>query len=256
LLNVQVNQNAADARMTRAERPARNRPAIIGIVGGLSWEATALYYRLLNETAERRHGTHRNARSIVVTVEFAEILALVREGRWPAVAEILVAAAQTLERAGAACVLLAANTAHAVADEVGAAIKVPLLHIADAAAGAIRAAGHRRVGLIGTRAVTGGAFYAKRLAERHGIETVTPDEAASARIEAIIFDELTAGRFLPESKAFVLGAVADLARAGADGVVVGCTELPLLIRQDDTATSLYDTARLHVEAALDLAATL
>ena len=237
-------------------RPVAKRPAVIGIVGGLSWEATALYYRLLNEISEQRRGTHRNARSIVVTVEFENVVEPARAGRWDEAAAVLIAAARTLEKAGAACVLLSANTAHAVFGEVERAIGVPLVHIADAAAGAIRAAGHRRVGLIGTQPVMTGDFYAKRLAEKHGIETLVPAEAARERMQAIIFDELTAGAFKPQSKAFVLETVADLRRQGADGVVVGCTELPLLIRQGDTAVPLYDTARLHVEAALDLATTL
>ncbi len=225
----------------------------IGIVGGLSWESTALYYRLLNEMAEARHGAQHNARSVVVTIQFAQVAALARQGDWAGVAAILVDAARRLERAGADCVLLSANTAHAVAGEVAAAIGVPLLHIADAAGKAMRAAGHRRVGLLGTRTVVEGEFYRRVLQDRHAVEPVIAEAAAVQRIDAIIFDELTHGRFEAASKTYVLDTIAALGLGGADAVALACTELPLLVDQRDTAVPLFDTVRLHVAAALDFA---
>jgi aspartate racemase len=149
-------------------------------------------------------------------------------------------------------VLLSANTAHVVFAAVEKSLRVPLVHIADAVAVSIRGASHKRVGLIGTQPVMTGDFYGKRLREKHGIETMIPPAPAREQLHSIILNELTAGVFKPEAKSFVLEAVSNLRDQGADGVVVGCTELPLLIRQADTAVTLYDTARLHVEAALEL----
>ena len=166
---------------------------LIGIVGGLSWEATALYYRLLNQAAERAHGEHHNARSVIVSVDFAEALALANAGDWDGLAVLLIDAATRLRDAGADMVLLSANTAHIVADQVAAAIDLPLLHIADVAGEAARAGGFHRVGLIGTRFTLESPVYAERLRERSGLTVLTPDAPARDTLQRIIVDELTMG---------------------------------------------------------------
>jgi aspartate racemase len=173
---------------------------LIGIVGGLSWEATALYYRLLNEAAARALGPHHNARSVIVSVDFAEALALANHGDWDGLATLLTEAARQACAAGADMVLLGANTAHIVADQVAAAIDVPLLHIADVAGAAAQDRGFRHVGLIGTRFTLESPIYAERLRERFGLTVSTPDAAARDELQRIIIDELTVGRIEPSSR--------------------------------------------------------
>lgn len=228
---------------------------LIGIVGGLSWEATALYYRLLNQAAERALGEHHNARSVIVSVDFAEALALANRGDWDGLAVLLIDAARRLCDAGAQMVLLSANTAHIVADQVAAAIDVPLLHIADVTGEAARAQGLRRVGLIGTRFTLESPVYAERLRERSGLTVLAPDAPARATLQRIIVDELTMGRVEPTSRQACVAIIEQLRADGADAIAVACTELPLLITQDDSKLPLLDTTALHVEAALRLAMT-
>jgi aspartate racemase len=226
---------------------------LIGIVGGLSWEATALYYRRLNEAAARVLGPHHNARSVIVSVDFAEALALANQGDWDGLATLLTEAARRVCAAGADLVLLGANTAHIVAEQVAAAIDVPLLHIADVAGAAAQDRGFRHVGLIGTRFTLESPIYAERLRERFGLTVSTPDAAARAALQRIIIDELTVGRIEPRSRQNCVAIIEQLHERGADAIVVACTELPLLLRPDDSPLPLLDTTMLHAEAALRLA---
>lgn len=226
---------------------------LIGIVGGLSWEATALYYRLLNEATARALGEHHNARSVIVSVDFAEALALANQGDWDGLAVLMIDAAKRLCRAGADMVLLGANTAHIVADQVAAAIDVPLLHLADVAGAAARARGVRRVGLIGTRFTLESPIFADRLRERSGLTVIAPDADGRNDLQRIIVDELTVGRVEPESRRQCAAVMRKLQDEGAEAIIVACTELPLLIRAEDSAVPQLDTTALHVEAALRLA---
>jgi aspartate racemase len=226
---------------------------LIGIIGGLSWEATALYYRLLNEAAARALGEHHNARSVIVSVDFAEALALANQGDWDGLATLLIDAARRTCAAGADMVLLGANTAHIVADQVAAAIDVPLLHVADAAGTAAREQGFRHVGLIGTRFTLESPVYAERLRERFGLTVSTPDAASRDELQRIIIDELTLGRVEAASRQNCVAIIQQLCERGADAIVVACTELPLLLRSDDSPLPLLDTTALHAEAALRLA---
>jgi aspartate racemase len=226
---------------------------IIGIVGGLSWEATALYYRLLNEGAARVLGPHHNGRSVIVSVDFAEALALANNGDWDGLAVLLIDAARRLRAAGADMVLLGANTAHIVAEQVAAAIDVPLLHIADAAGTAARTQGFRHVGLIGTRFTLGTPIFAERLRERFRLTVGIPDAAGSDELQRIIIDELTVGRIERRSRENCVTMIEELRVAGTEAIVVACTELPLLLRPEDSPLPLLDTTALHVEAALRLA---
>jgi len=222
----------------------------IGLVGGMSWESTALYYRLLNEGMQARLGGHNNARSVLVTVNFEEVLALGMAGRWDAVGARLGEAAQALARAGADVVLLTANTAHVVADHVREAVDLPLLHIGDVTGAAVRARGFRRVGLMGTRPTLEGGFYVDRLAAVHGVEARLPDEADRERLNRIILDELSLGSVRDDSRRWCLDRVARFATEDCEAVVLACTELPLLLGEADTTVPLFDTTRLHVDAAI------
>ena len=226
---------------------------LIGIVGGLSWEATALYYRLLNEGAARELGRHHNARSVIVSVDFSEALALANAGDWDGLAVLLIDAARRTRDAGADMVLLGANTAHIVADQVAAAIDVPLLHIADVAGAAAQSQGFHRVGLIGTRFTLESPIYAERLRERCGLTVITPDAATRDQLQRIIVDELTVGRVEQQSRRQCAAIIRQLCEQGAEAIMVACTELPLLIRPEDSTLPLLDTTALHVEAALRLA---
>lgn len=226
---------------------------LIGIVGGLSWEATALYYRLLNQAAARVLGEHHNARSVIVSVDFAEALALATSGDWDGLARLLIDAARRICDAGAGMVLLGANTAHIVADQVAAAIDVPLVHIADVAGASARAQGFQRVGLIGTRFTLESPVYTERLHERSGLMVIAPDAAARDELQRIIVDELTVGRIEARSRERCAAIIQQLRNEGAEAVIVACTELPLLIRAEDSVLPLLDTTALHVEAALRMA---
>jgi len=225
----------------------------IGIVGGMSWESTAHYYRALNEGVKARLGGLHSARLVLHSVEFAEIERMQREGRWDEAGDVLAAARRGLEAAGADFVLIAANTMHKVADRMMAGARVPLLHIADVTGEAARRAGLSTVGLLGTRYTMEQDFYVRRLEERFGLRVLVPGPEERAEVNRVIFEELVLGVARPESKARYLAACAGLVAAGAQGIVSGCTEIGMLLQPVDLGVPLLDTAVLHVEAALDLA---
>jgi aspartate racemase len=224
----------------------------IGLIGGMSWESSAEYYRLLNEEVRHRLGGHHCATSLMLTVDFAEIEAMQRAGDWDAAAARLATAAATLEAAGADVVLLCTNTMHLVADAITAAVDVNFLHIVDATADRIAAAGHHRVGLLATRYTMESAFYRDRMRGR-GIEVVVPDEPDRTLVHDVIYDELTKGRVEPRSRAAYRGVMSRLAQRGAEAIILGCTEVTLLVDQSDSPLPMYDSTRIHVEAAVDLA---
>lgn len=226
---------------------------LIGLLGGMSWQSSALYYRLLNDGAHRRLGGHHNARSLLFTLDYDELDRLADAGDWQAIGEIIAAAAGSLERAGADLVLITAVTAHHVAPVVEAALDVPLLHIADPTGRAIRGAGLTRVGLLGTRHTMSMDFFPEHLRRHHGLDVITPHPAERDAVHRVIHEELTLGIVRKESRATLLAAVAGLAARGAEGIVVGCTELPLLLAMEDYPLPAFNVPLLHVEAALDLA---
>ncbi|HEY6003174.1 MAG TPA: aspartate/glutamate racemase family protein [Anaeromyxobacter sp.] len=225
----------------------------IGLIGGMSWESSLLYYRLINEMVHQRLGGLHSARCILSSVEFAEIEALQREGRWDEAGAILNRAALGLERAGAEVLLICANTMHKVADEVMRGVRIPLLHIVDVTAERVRAAGLERVALLGTRYVMDEEFYRRRLEERHGLEVLVPGPEDRREVNRIIFEELVLGRAEPASKARFLAIVEALAGQGAQGVIAGCTDFSILVSQADLATPLFDTTELHARAAVEWA---
>jgi aspartate racemase len=225
----------------------------IGIIGGMSWTASLVYYRRLNQLAHERLGGSHSAKCVLWSVDFGEHLGIHDRGGWEAVADEIAGIARSLEAAGADFLIMAVNTAHRVYDEVAAAVAVPILHIADAAAEEIKRAGMRKVGLLGTRHTMNEDFYRVRLAERHGIEVVLPDGPDRAEVDRIIFEELVVDRYEDAARRTVLGLIDRLRAAGAEGVVLGCTELPLLIPAEATSVPLFDTLEIHVRAAMERA---
>jgi aspartate racemase len=224
----------------------------IGIIGGMSWESTAHYYRALNEGVRARLGGHHSARLLLHSVDFAPLEAMQREGRWEEIGAVLAEARRGLEAGGADLLLIAANTMHQVADQVMAGARVPLLHIADPTAEAVRRAGLTTVGLLGTRYTMEQDFYRRRL-EAHGLRVLVPGTDERAEVNRVIFEELVLGVVRPASKARYLEIAAGLAGAGAQGIIAGCTEIGMLLQPGDLPTPLFDTAELHVAAALDRA---
>jgi aspartate racemase len=222
----------------------------LGILGGMSWESTAVYYRLLNEGVRARVGGLASARLVLSSVDFARIAAMQADGRWAEAGALLAAEARGLEAAGAEAIMLATNTMHKLAPEIVAAVSVPFLHIADALAQAIRASGATAPLLLATRFTMEQPFYREDLKTRHGIDTRVPDAAGRSEIHRIIYEELCRGIVSPLSRA---RARAIAAEAGGDGVIFGCTEIALLLGQGDFAVPVFDTTALHVEAALDFA---
>jgi aspartate racemase len=225
---------------------------IIGLLGGMSWESSIEYERLINTEVRRRLGGTHSADLIVRSYDFAAIEALQEAGDWETAGRLLAADAAGLETAGAGLVVLCTNTMHRVAQAIEAAIGVPFLHIADATAAAVLAAGVERVGLLGTRYTMEHDFYRSRL-ERHGLSVVVPDEADRAMVHGVIFDELVRGVIDPGSRRRYLEVIGRLVDAGAGGVIAGCTEIELLVGGDDVPVPFFPTTRLHALAAVDAA---
>jgi len=225
----------------------------IGLIGGMSWESSLEYYRILNETVKERLGGLHSAKCILYSVEFAEIEALQHAGRWDEAAQVMVEAGQSLERAGADLLVLCTNTMHKLAGEIEAGVSIPLLHIADATAEVVKAAGIRRVGLLGTRYTMEQEFYKGRLVEKHGLEVVIPEEAEREIVHRVIYDELCLGVIKPESRRAFTAIIEKLAAAGAEGVILGCTEIENLVRQEDSPLLVFPTTRIHAEAAVEWA---
>ncbi|MGL6365968.1 aspartate/glutamate racemase family protein [Aeromonas veronii] len=225
----------------------------IGLLGGMSWESTVSYYQALNRGVRVQLGGLHSARVLLNSVDFAGIEQLQHAGDWPATARLLAAEARKLQDGGADFLLIGTNTMHKVAPEIEAAIDIPLLHIADATAAKLRADGVTRVGLLGTRFTMEQDFYKGRLQERFGLAVLVPDEAGRERVHRIIYDELCLGEIRESSRAEYLAIIEGLAAAGAEAVILGCTEIALLVGDARAAVPLYDTTAIHAEAAVALA---
>lgn len=226
---------------------------VIGLLGGMSWESTVLYYRLLNESVTQRLGGLHSARVLLSSVDFAEIAALQEADEWAELGQNLAREAHTLETAGAQCLLLCTNTMHYVSEALEAVLSVPLLHIADAVGAALHAAGVHRVGLLGTRFTMREAFYRDRLRQRFGLDVLIPPQAEQDRVQAVIYEELCIGRIEDASRQDYLNIIDGLQRAGAEAVILGCTEIGLLVQQHHTTVPLYDSTRLHALKAVEFA---
>ena len=223
---------------------------LLGVLGGMSWTSTAEYYRYLNQGVSARLGGLHSARLLVHSVDFEPVAAMQHQGDWDGTAAVLVDAALGLERAGAEGLILATNTMHKVAEELEAAIGIPLLHIADATAERVRADGRRAVGLLATAFTMELDFYTGRLRD-HGLEVLVPDDAQRADVHRIIYDELCLDIVRDSSRQRYREVIAALVERGAEAIILGCTEIGLLVRAGDSAVPLYDTAAIHADRAVE-----
>jgi aspartate racemase len=221
----------------------------IGLIGGMSWESTIPYYRTINETVRNARGGLHSAKLVLYSVDFHPIEAMQRRAQWAEAGDVLAQAARALETAGADFLVLCTNTMHKVASTVERAVRTPLLHIADPTAEAIRQAGLRTVGLLGTRFTMEESFYRDRLRERHGIDVVVPGEDDRTAVHRIIYDELCMGRVVDASRATFARTIERLVDRGAEGIVLGCTEISLLVGASDAPVPVFDTTLLHARAA-------
>lgn len=224
----------------------------IGIIGGLTWLSTADYYRLINQQINEKLGGVEAGKIIIYSVNFAEIKVLTENNNWNAIADIIKDAARKLENAGADCILIGANTMHKIADEVQGAIKIPLIHIAEETAKVIASKGLKKVALLGTKYTMQLDFYTKKLAAK-GIETIIPGEEDITYINNAIYTEMGKGLFLPETKERFILIIDKLQQSGAEAVILGCTEIPILIKQEDVNLPVLDTTAIHVSAAVKFA---
>lgn len=225
----------------------------IGLMGGMSWESSIEYYRIINEVTRLRLGGLHSAKSIMISVDFAEIEILMHRNEWDRVTSVLVDAARRLETAGADFLLICTNTMHKLAPEIQRQTFIPLLHIADVTAKRVRALGLKKVALLGTRFTMQEDFYRERLARNFGLKVLVPGPAEMEIVDRIIFEELCPGKIVPSSKEKYKEIVAALKAAGAQGVILGCTEIGLLVKQEDFQLPLFDTTRIHAEAAVEFA---
>ena len=221
---------------------------ILGLIGGMSWESTVPYYRLINETIKARLGGLHSAKIVLYSVDFAEVEHLQASGQWQAAGALLADVAQRLEGAGADALVLCTNTMHKVADAITSSVGIPLLHIADPTAQAIRRAGHTTVGLLGTRFTMEQDFYRQRL-EQHGLTVLTPGQADRERVHQVIYHELCLGEVRDASRQAYLQVIAELGARGAQAIILGCTEIGLLIQATDCTLPLFDTTALHARSA-------
>jgi aspartate racemase len=227
---------------------ATNSQQIIGLIGGMSWKSSAEYYRLINEGVRTRLGGLHSARCLMWSFDFADIEVLQRLDRWDEAASLMVDAAQRLERGGADFLVIATNTMHIAAPQVQAAVNLPLLHIADPTAERIKAAGLRRVGLLGTAFTMEQDFYKGRLKDKHGLEVLVPEADDRATVHRIIYSELVQGQIVDASRQAYREVIAGLVARGAEAIILGCTEIMLLVGPEDSPVPLYDTTGLHAEA--------
>ncbi|WP_299789420.1 aspartate/glutamate racemase family protein [uncultured Shewanella sp.] len=225
----------------------------IGMIGGMSWESTLSYYKAVNEGVKCRLGGLHSAKVVLNSVDFAEIERLQHLGEWGKTADILSDAAVSVEAAGADFFMICTNTMHKVADEITARVSIPLLHIADATAEQLVSDGVKKVGLLGTQFTMEQEFYRGRLTDKFGIEVVIPDSEQRACVHQIIYEELCQGQVNTTSREAYLAIIHDLQAQGAEAVILGCTEIALLVSQQDTKVPLYDTTEIHAKAAVQLA---
>lgn len=225
----------------------------IGLIGGMSWESTVPYYRLINEGVKQRLGGLHSARIILYSVDFAEVEHLQRTGNWQVAGDLLAQAAHKLQGAGAEALVLCTNTMHKVADAIEAAVQIPLLHIVDPTAARIRQAGLGKVGLLGTRFTMEQDFYKARLQQRHGLQVLVPPAPDRDEVHRIIYEELCLGLVRDDSRSVYQRVMADLVAQGAQAIILGCTEIALLVAQNDASVPLFDTTAIHAQATVDWA---
>ena len=225
----------------------------IGMIGGMSWESSLEYYRIMNQAVKEKLGGFHSAPCILYSVDFDDVEKLQHQGDWESLTRLMIEAAQRVKKAGADFLVICTNTMHKMADEVQRAIQIPLLHIADVTGGAVKANGQSRVGLLGTKFTMEQDFYKGRLQEIHGIDVLIPEDKERQVIHDILYNELCLGEIKELSKGKFQSIIQNLVKRGAQGVILGCTEIPLIVRQEDYEIPLYDTTALHSRAAVDFA---
>ncbi|MHC4425452.1 MAG: aspartate/glutamate racemase family protein [Planctomycetota bacterium] len=225
----------------------------IGLIGGMSWESSLEYYRIINQVVRERLGGLHSARIVMHSFDFAEIGTLQCEGDWDEATKLMIGAAQKLERVGADLLVICTNTMHKVADEVQKDIRIPLLHIADAAAEEVKARGLEKVGLLGTRFTMEGNFYKERLSRKHSLEVIVPDEHERQIVDHVIYNELCRGEVTQSSREEFAGIMQNLAANGAEGIILGCTEIGLMVEKRDVKVPVFDTTTIHARSAAQFA---
>ncbi len=225
----------------------------IGMIGGMSWESSIEYYRIVNEKVKERLGGLHSAKSVMVSVDFAEIEKLQHAGHWQEATRAMQQTARQVEAGGADFVIICTNTMHKMADEVQGCLNIPLLHIADATAQVIKTAGLHKIGLLGTRFTMEEDFYRGRLVEKHELEIIIPDPIDREKVHRVIYDELVLGQINPASRLAYKRVIDNLVANGAEGIILGCTEIGMLVKEADSPVTLFDTTRLHAEAAVSWA---
>lgn len=225
----------------------------IGMIGGMSWESSIEYYRIVNEAVKEKLGGLHSAKSLMVSVDFAEIEALQHAGDWEAATQAMIEVAQQVEAGGADFVIICTNTMHKMADDVEAAIGIPLLHIADATAEAIKAQGLKKIGLLGTNFTMEEDFYRGRLVKKHGLDVIIPEADDREIVHRIIYDELVLGEIKSESREAYKEIIEKLIAEGAEGIILGCTEIGLLVKEEDSAVPIFDTTTIHAVSAVKYA---
>ena len=225
----------------------------IGLLGGMSWESSLEYYRIINETVKRKLGGLHSAKSLMFSFDFHEIEELQARGDWQGATEMMVSGARKLEAGGADFLIICTNTMHLMADEVASSVKIPLVHIADATGDRVAESGLKRVALLGTKFTMEQDFYKGRLAEKYGLDVITPDKHDRQKVHDIIYNELCLGEINDKSRKIYLEIIEKLANDGVEGVILGCTEIPLLVKQEDVELPLFDTTKIHAEAAVEFA---
>jgi len=225
----------------------------IGLIGGMSWESSIEYYRIINEKTKEALGGLHSAKCLMVSLDFAEVEILQREGRWEEADQMMLESAKRLEKGGADCIVICTNTMHRSAGVIQANLSIPLLHIADATAKQALQSGIHKIGLLGTRFTMEEDFYKGRLVEKFGLEVIIPEPEECEIIHRVIYDELVLGKILPGSRDQYAGIIQRMVDRGARGVILGCTEIGLLIHDQDCLVPLFDTTRIHAEAAVDFA---
>lgn len=225
----------------------------IGIIGGMSWESSAEYYKIMNEYVKQNLGGHHSCKCLMYSVDFAEIEMLQHKGKWKKLTKIMIDAAVSLEKGGAEFLLIATNTMHLMYNNVLNSLQIPGLHIADAVAEQIKNKKLKKIALLGTKFTMQKDFYSKRLKEKHNIETIIPNDSDMDVIHQIIYNELVLGQIKDESKQKYIEIINKLIKEGAEGVILGCTEIPLLIKQTDVDIPVFDTTTIHAKAAVDKA---
>jgi len=225
----------------------------IGLIGGMSWESSIEYYRIINEITRTKLGGLHSARSVMYSVDFAEVEVLQHQNRWAEAAELLTDAARSLENGGADFIVLCTNTMHKVADEIQARTIIPFLHIADATAQRVKESGIEKIGLLGTQFTMQEDFYKGRLTQKYGLDVRVPAAQERELIHRVIYDELVVGKIEQKSKEQYIAIMEQFVSEGAEGIILGCTEIGLLVHQEDSLVPLFDTTRIHAEAAVEYA---